>query len=208
MKTAETSPSVDRPLDDQSGITLVELLVVIIVIAIVAGLALMQRGSANEQFQRQNVARELKVAFERARFDSVKRRAVGGTAPQAYVTVTPTSFTLHTYSNDVNGVAIVQNQGTTLPTGIAIARHDGTALTTFDVSFNMRGETPQSPPPQFWVCKGDCATASAADKNIVLVTATGTVNLLKPGVGLPSFGVPSVNNVSNTAGVNPDTVFP
>ena len=59
----------------QAGVTIVELLVVCVIIAIIAGFALMQRGGANEQFQRQNVARELKFALERARFDSVKRRA-------------------------------------------------------------------------------------------------------------------------------------
>ena len=64
----------------QAGISLVELLVVIVIIAIVASVALMRRGSANEQFQRQNASRELKTAFERARFDSVKRRADGGSA--------------------------------------------------------------------------------------------------------------------------------
>ena len=59
----------------QSGVTLVELLVVIVVISILAGFALLQRGNANEQLRRQNAAQQLKVAFERARFDSVKRRA-------------------------------------------------------------------------------------------------------------------------------------
>ena len=59
---------------EQSGLSLIELLVVMVIITIVASIALMQRGSANEQLKRQNAATQLKNAFERARFDSVKRR--------------------------------------------------------------------------------------------------------------------------------------
>jgi len=192
----------------QSGVTLVELLVVIVIIAIVATLALMQRGNANEQFQRQNTARELKVAFERARFDSVKRRAVGGSAPEAYVTVTPTSYTLHTYSNDVNGVAVANNQTTSVPRGIVIARYDGNALTTFDVNFSMRGEVAASPAPQFYVCNLACSSPTNATANIVLVTPTGTVNLLSGGSSIPAFTAPTVSNVSGSSGINPLVTAP
>jgi Tfp pilus assembly protein FimT len=50
-------------------------MVVILVLAIVSTIAIMNMGSSKIQLERQTVARELKVAFERARFDSVKRRA-------------------------------------------------------------------------------------------------------------------------------------
>src|SRR5258708_37051336 len=122
----------------QDGVSHIELLVVIVIIAIVASLALMQRGSANEQFQRQNIARQLKVAFERARFDSVKRRAILG-ASQDYVTVTPTEFTLRTYNTDVNGTAVASDQVTSLPSGIVIGRYDSATLTSMEIDFNMRG---------------------------------------------------------------------
>ena len=98
----------------QEGWSLVELLVVIVIISVVASLALMQRGNANEQFKRQNVARELKVAY-----------------------------------------------------------------------------------PEFMVCNGaSCPTApgDAASNNTVLVTATGTVNILGGGVAIPTFTDPPVGN--------------
>ena len=59
----------------QGGFSFVELLIVVAIIAVVSTLAFFRMGTANTQFQRQNVARELKVAFERARFDSVRRHA-------------------------------------------------------------------------------------------------------------------------------------
>jgi prepilin-type N-terminal cleavage/methylation domain-containing protein len=190
----------------QSGFSLTELLVVIVVIATIAGFALMRRGSANEQLTRQNVAQQLKSAFERARFDSVKRRAISG-ADEAKVTVTPTSYTLRTYNNDVNGVAVASDAVTTLPAGIVIGRYpSGTPLTSMEVVFNMRGETPASPAPQFYICNVSCASPSGTNANLLIVTPTGTVNLLPGSATLPTFGAPAVTPVPAGSGVNPDTV--
>jgi Tfp pilus assembly protein FimT len=182
-----------------------ELLVVIVVIAVIAGFALMQRGSANEQLTRQNAAQQLKTAFERARFDSVKRRAVAA-AEMAKVTVTPTSFTLTTFNDDVNGLPVAADVATTLPAGVVIGLYDGTTLTQQEVTFDMRGETPSAPLPQFRVCNVSCTSPTNANSNIVIVTLTGTVNLLPGGSSLPVFGVPTVTNVSTNANINPDTV--
>jgi prepilin-type N-terminal cleavage/methylation domain-containing protein len=190
----------------QSGFSLTELLVVIVVIATIVGFALMRRGSANEQLARQNVAQQLKSAFERARFDSVKRRAIGGT-DEAKVTVTPTSYTLRTYNNDVNGVAVASDAVTTLPAGIVIGRYpSGTPLTSMEVVFNMRGETPASPAPQFYICNVSCTSPGGTNANLLIVTPTGTVNLLPGNAILPTFGAPAVTPVPAASGVNPDTV--
>lgn len=197
----------------QRGISYVELLVVIVIIVIVASLALVQRGSANEQFQRQNAARELKVAFERARFDSVKRRADGTmNAPFAQVTVTPAGFTLRTFNVEANGTATPQDQAYPLPAGIVFGGY-GFTLTSSVVVFNRRGESSVTGGglPQFMACNGNsCPTApgSAAVSNTVLVTPTGTVNLLPGGISIPSFSNPTVSTTSNTAAVNPDVVLP
>ncbi len=197
----------------QRGISYVELLVVIVIIAIVASLALVQRGSANEQLQRQNAARELKVAFERARFDSVKRRADGTTnAPFAQVTVTPTGFTLRTFNVEANSTATPQDQAYPLPAGVVFGGY-GFTLTSAVVTFNRRGESSVTGGglPQFMACNGStCPTPPgvAAISNTVLVTPTGTVNLLAGGVTIPSFTNPTVSTMSNTAAVNPDVVLP
>lgn len=203
MKAAKTLLSVNRPLDDESGVTLVELLVVCVIIAIVAGLALMQRGSANEQLQRQNAAQGLKVAFERARFDSVKRRAGGG-SEAAQVTVTPTSYTLRTYRN---GTA--EDNVTTLPPGVVIELYAGSSLVSQDVVFDQRGQTPQSPtPPQFYVCNVSCASPTNSNANLVIVTPTGTVNLLSGSGSIPSFGIPTMSNINTTTGVSNTVIVP
>jgi prepilin-type N-terminal cleavage/methylation domain-containing protein len=192
----------------QAGVTLTELLVVLVVIATIAGFAIMRRGTANEIFKRQNVAQQLKSAFERARFDSVKRRADNvGVDYRAKVTITPTSYTLRTFNNDVNSMPVASDAVTTLPAGIVIGLYDGSALTSQEVAFDMRGETPASPPPQFYVCNVTCASPTNLTANIVIVTLTGTVNLLPGGSTLPTFGAPAVSPVPVGTGVNPDTVI-
>jgi prepilin-type N-terminal cleavage/methylation domain-containing protein len=192
----------------QAGVTLTELLVVVLVIATIAGFALMRSGAANEVLTRQNVAQQLKSALERARFDSVKRRADNiDNDYRAKVTVTPTSYTLRTFNNDVNSMPIASDAVTTLPAGIVIGLYDGTTLTSQEVAFDMRGETPASPPPQFYVCNLNCTSPTNTTANILIVTPTGTVNLLPGGSTLPTFGVPAVDPVPVGSAVNPDAVL-
>ncbi len=193
-------------LKAQDGVSYVELLVVIVIISIVASIAFMQRGSANAQFQRQNVARELKVALERARFDSVKRRA-DTAATQATVTINANnSFTLRV-DKDQNGTLNTADDVTTAsPANIVIAGSGGITLPV-TVIYNQRGEASivGGGTPLFLVCNGTCPTfpGNSGNANIVLVTPTGTVNLLPGGSSLPSFTAPGVTALDGTLGINP-----
>jgi hypothetical protein len=184
---------------------------VIVVISVICGFALMQRGGVDEQLRRQNAAQGLKVAFERARFDSVKRRAsetASQTLRKSMVTVTPTSFTLRTYTNEANGAAVAQDQTTTLPAGIVIGMYDGSSLTSLDVEFDMRGETGMGSTPQFYICNATCTgTKTNTNSSLLIVTPTGTVNLLPGSSTIPTFGVPSISPVPVNANINQDTVL-
>ena len=199
----------------ESGVTIAELLVVIVVIGVITGFALLQRGGANEQFKRQNVARELKSALERARFDSVKRRADDVDIPQARVVINETSFVLTT-DKDQNGVLEAADDQTTDFSGqdIVIGLKPGLSFPV-TVTYSHRGESSASDPatntsPQFWVCNVSCSTPSASNSNLILVTPTGTVNMLAGGVSPPTFdphsGITNVsasNSINNTAAVTP-----
>ena len=188
----------------ESGVTLVELLVVIVIIAIVAALALMQGGSANAQFKRQNVATQLKNAFERARFDSVKRRVTSG--QEAYVTVNETSYTLRTYNNAANGVSTPSDLVTNLPPGIVIGLYPSGTPSGQNVVFNLRGEASSSSSPQFYICNVSCSNPDNSNANLLIVTPTGTVNLLPGDANLPTFGVPSTTSVPTNANIS-NTVY-
>lgn len=190
----------------QAGISLVELLVVITIIAVVASLALMQRGSANEQFQRQNASRELKTAFERARFDSVKRRADGVGVPLAYVIVQATQFTLVTDVNQ-DGDLLDANDAVTSPfaPNINLTPRSGLNL-PLTVSFNRRGE-PDVTDLRMVVCNGTCDFDSdtASNANVLHVTATGTVEMMPGGANVSAFPTPAVTSVPGSTSIRSET---
>src|SRR5512140_3665159 len=77
----------------QKGFTLIELSIVLVVVAVLMGLALFTFTGAKTDLQRQGVAREFKVYLERARFDSVKRRATIATDQARIILNGPSSFT-------------------------------------------------------------------------------------------------------------------
>jgi predicted lipoprotein with Yx(FWY)xxD motif len=166
---------------------------------IVSTIAIMNMGSSKIQFERQTVARELKVAFERARFDSVKRRAAS--SQQANVVVAENSFTLNT---DIDQDGTVETSEARVNSswnpGIAIHNTSGATLPNVTVAFNNRGETNTTGgAATFLVCNGDCTTPSASNSNLVVVTATGTVNILSGGATVPTFATPSVTPVPTNA---------
>lgn len=199
--------------NDQSGVTIVELLVVCIVIAIIAAFAFMQRGTADAQLKRQNVAQVLKSALERARFDSVKRRA-DDPAIQARVLITETTITLTTDRNQDGVLDTADDQVNNIGgQNIVISGNVDIGLPA-TVIFNQRGEASLSGAPStspiFFVCNGGCGSMPNPNANIILVTPTGTVNLLPGTSSVPFFSppsglttVPPTNAINNTAVVTP-----
>ena len=199
-----------KKLACERGVTLIEVMVVLVIIIVLTTIALMKRGSSNDILKRQNAAQQLKAAFERARFDSVKRRPETN-ATQAKVQVSGFSCTLTT-DLDLNGVLTgSDDRNTNVGTqNIGIRDYNGGIL-PITVYYNKRGEAvdingnPIS--PVFYVCNVTCNSPTAANSNILLVTPTGTVNLLPGNTQLPTFGVPAINSIPTTTGVNPDAVI-
>lgn len=200
-------------LHDQRGFSLTELLMVTIVIAVVSAIAIYQFNAPRIQFSRQNVSRELKVALERARFDSVKRRA-DTAASYARVVITSTSYTLGTDrdndgdvdSNDsivksFNGSGItIQSSGASLPLTVLFNQRG-------EVSFVDSGGSPVSP-VTFRICNGDCSTPSNANSDLLVLTPTGTVNLLGGASTVPVFTAPPITTVSGSTDIEPLATVP
>src|SRR5688500_12678696 len=85
------------------GASLIEVLIVLVVVAILATFAILALGNSASNLERQNIAKEFKIALERARFDSVKRRP-SSCQEQARVEISsPTSFSVIT-DQDQDGV--------------------------------------------------------------------------------------------------------
>lgn len=206
-------PRVSPKLNSQSGVSVVELLVVCLVIAIVASLALLSRGSANEQFQRQNAATEVKVFLERARFDSVKRRADGsGESPFAYVEIFPTSVALTTFNKQVGSNATASTSVYTFPAGVTAEALGYSLGSSKRVQFDRRGlaSVVGGGQTNFMICRGSCPTTDnpAADANTLVITVTGTVNMLGGRVAPPIFNAPTgLDTVPSTDGIKDEAVL-
>lgn len=193
-----------KKFDSQSGISLVEILIVLVILAILVTFAVAQFGNSKANLQRQNIARELKINLERARFDSVKRRAVNA-ADMARVTIdSATSFSV---STDLNQNGTIDASDTRqVSFGNNDIRIVGIATYPVTISFDRRGQiTVTGGSPNFTVCNACTAASSATaeNSNIIWVSPTGTVSMTAGGVSQPTFQPPVVANISNTANIDP-----
>jgi prepilin-type N-terminal cleavage/methylation domain-containing protein len=190
--------------------TLLELLIVIAIIGILSAFAVMRFNFTTIQFERQENTRLLKAAFERARFDSVKRRAENINT-WASVAVTSNSFTL-TIDQNMNGVMTDANDS--IVTSFAGQNITITGMNSLSIPvtvyFNQRGEVVNNSgttiSPAFLVCNGTCSSDNdtSSNANIILVTPTGTVNMLPGGSNIPNFTPPGVTSVPANSHINTD----
>jgi prepilin-type N-terminal cleavage/methylation domain-containing protein len=192
----------------QKGFSLLELLIVVVIIGIVSVLAMTQFGRTETRLQRQNIARELKVYFERARFDSVKRRA-SSTADMARVIITSaTTFNVTTDMN-LNGTIDAADTRFMSLNGRTDARITGAnVIFPVTVRFDRRGQATAvngnnaEITPTFTICDADCTVSAptADNSTVITITPTGTVAMLNGGQTLSNINAPNVSPVAgNTA---------
>jgi prepilin-type N-terminal cleavage/methylation domain-containing protein len=206
--------------NSQSGKSLIEMLVVLAIVGVLVTFGAAQFADSDSNLQRQNIAREFKVSLERARFDSVKRRATEISKRARVIITSPTSFSVITDSNQ-NGT--VSNSDGTIESvdrkevdfgsrsDVQIAGNNLVYPVT--IMFDQRGHITatngaipaQNITPMFVFCNGPCAlsTANETNANIVIISATGTVAMLKGGETLPTFQSPSVTSIGSTVQINP-----
>jgi len=198
----------------ESGISVIEVVIVLVVIAILVTFALASFKSSGRNFTRQNIAREFKVNLERARFDSVKRRA-SVCSDMSGVTIDDSSFTLmidmdndgRLSDNEVRVADLSYRSDVTIvPNGVTLP---------LTVRFDQRGQafindcSPSSVPtatiPLLYFCNGNCTpeTANAENSNVIFISPAGTVAMLYGGEGMPTFDEPTVTAVGEQDNINP-----
>lgn len=198
----------------QQGASLIELLVVLAIASILFTVAASQFGNSNDVLTRQNIAREFKVSLERARFDAVKRRA--GTLAEMS-TVTVLSETSFSYTIDFNQNGVIDDPGETKVVNFGSRSNVTITGTNFvfpiTIKFDRRGHTTvvngdipaTTISPMFYFCNGSCtvATATSQNANIIYVSPTGTVSMMRGGQTVPTFDDPSVTAIDGSLAVNP-----
>lgn len=179
-----------------------------VVIGVLVVVAVIQVGSAPDDFDRQKIAKQLKVYIEKAKFDSVKRSPRTLNEMSSVTITSTTSFSVQTDLN-MNGTletfeiqqanlneTRIKDTGWNFPIIIRFNKN-GHAIATDNLNNLIT--------PNFEVCENRClATVSTADNtSIISVSPTGTVALLKGGDTIPTYTSPAVTSVTPTADVDP-----
>jgi Tfp pilus assembly protein FimT len=194
--------------NSESGISLFEILIVIVITGILVTFAVARFGQSRNNLQRQNVARELKVSFERARFDSVKRRA-SDVDKRARVTVDATSFDV-TLDMNLTGDIEASDTRTVDLTGSDIRIVSANLAFPVTVKFDQRGQIVTTDAlgnnvaPKFIICNGcTAATATPQNANVISISPTGTIVMTVFGDSDPTFLNPIVTAVGSGTEIRP-----
>jgi prepilin-type N-terminal cleavage/methylation domain-containing protein len=198
-------------LKTQRGFSLIELMIVLLIISILVVFAVAQFGEASTVFETQNVARELKVNLERARFDSVKRRPDAAADMASVVINNDTSISV---SIDRNQDGVLQSTETKTidfsgRNNVKIVG-DGVAYPV-TIRFDRRGHVSTTNAlgleisPLFIICD-ECTTFADADNPTsyyIKLSPTGTVSMYDNGQTPPSISDPTVTSVNSNRSIEP-----
>ena len=206
----------ERNVSAQSGFSLIELFVVLVLIAVLTTLAVIQFRRSKIDLDRQSIAREFKVYLERARFDSVKRRAEG--ANSATMTLnSATSFTARFDFNQDGTVEAFESRT------VNFTDKSNTKILVTDtlnypiaITFDRRGHAVARDggnveiDPIFTICS-ECGTP-AEGKSVISISASGTVAVTLEPPDPSTLPAPPITNPATTLNcyiyVGPGTVCP
>ncbi len=188
-------------LNPQSGFSLIEVFIVLVIIGVITTFALLTFGSSKVDLHRQAVAREFKIYLERARFDSVKRRAEDPN--RAALTLNnATSFTVQL---DFNEDGTLQANETRT---VDFTQRSSTQILVTDtlnypvtISFDRRGHATaidglgDEITPVFTICT-HCSDASP-DQSVISLSTTGTVSVTTDEVNPSTLPTPDVISNAN-----------
>lgn len=197
-------------LSQQAGFSMIEVMIVTVIISIVVVFAIIQTGSATGDFQIQNMAKELKVNLERARFDSVKRRPSNAVDMARVVISNPNSFSITTDLNGNGSIETFETKAVDLRGQTDIRIVGNGLFFPVTVMFNRRGYITATDSfgnaitPNFIVCENCTAgTANADNSFIVSVSPIGTVSMYRVGEDPQTPNNPTVTNISPASDIDP-----
>lgn len=197
----------------QSGFSLIEVFIVILVIAVVTAFALARFDRSKLQVQRQSIARELKTYLDRARFDAVKRRAEGNS--RSIVSIeNEQSFSVTTDLNQDGTLNTATEKRTLNFTGNNGGKFVGITSYPFSIYFDRHGHAVDVDNnlinPAFTICSENCGSnqgglsSNSSNSTLVRISSTGTVVVSSGGSSAYTPSNPtSITTVSENANINP-----
>jgi Tfp pilus assembly protein FimT len=196
----------------ESGASVLEVLIVIAIAAVLTTLAISQFGNSKSQFNRQNIARELKNNLERCRFDSVRRRVDDNdyTNMSQIVINSQTSYDVKIDSNQDGVISTAEVRTVNLAQRSDTKIIQGSGTFPISIKFNRKGHITTdaagvSITPLFTICSGVCSAATTitpTNGNVISISPTGTVSMLYGGDVIPPLAAPSISNVAYNSNID------
>jgi prepilin-type N-terminal cleavage/methylation domain-containing protein len=180
----------------ESGFSMVELLVVIIIIAVIAAFSVMGIGRARASINLNNSARTMINHLEKARIDSIRRRP--NTISQM-ASVEVLNSKTYRVTMDFDGNGILRTRDVTVESGVSIIipNDPDTGLPELmKVLFNWRGKAPGG---------DDIVLSNGTTQATVNIADSGDISL-NNNITVPIPNIPSVN--ANTDIDNDTIVIP
>jgi prepilin-type N-terminal cleavage/methylation domain-containing protein len=188
--------------DRQSGFSILEIVIVLAVTGILMTIAVITFGGAKTDLQRQSIAREFKNYLERARFDSVKRRAA---APADQASIVLTSSRAFTANLDFDEDRVLRANESRV---VDFTQRSATQIYVSDVglnypvtiSFDQRGHATATDslggavsPITFTICSSSNCSPTSPDRTVISLSPSGTVAILRNGQSVLNNPTPNIN---------------
>lgn len=167
MAVESKNTSVTKP-GQQGGFTLLQLMIVVLVIAVIGGMAAMGIVQARQRIRLTNSARMMASYLEKARVDSIRRHAVNVDEMASMTFLSNSSYRVR-YDMDGNGT--LESRDIFLDNGIIIVGNP--VPTRFDWRGRFRTDNPETTRISITLQYGN----SAADQRTIDVTRSGDVTI-------------------------------
>ena len=164
MKNASATKSIGH-----RGFTLLQMLIVVVVIAVIGGMAAFGIAQARQRIRLTNSARLLASYLEKARVDSVRRHPVNAADMAGVTVIDPTRYQVRL---DFDGNGTVETRDIYLDSGITIV--NSTVPTRFDWRGRFVTDNPATTRTSFTLQYG---TGLGAPQRTVDVTRSGDVTI-------------------------------